>query len=240
DYTNRGRIITPLKDRYGSLIRTHYPKHSDDEVQIMEQEMTSFPDMDSKVLVPQYMKEIIAEITALARHSGEINQRSGVSVRVSIANYESIISSAFKRGLRNKEDVVAPRISDLSAIVPSTMGKIELETLEDGREGKVMEELTKKAVLNVFGHYFGNTQDLESVVLRFDEGLVVEAGTERPSSNYVEVLRDEEVLDAPVKKLETDKTPALVASAVEFLLEGLHLKRRLNKDRVEGTYRYRS
>jgi magnesium chelatase subunit I len=239
DYTNRGRIITPLKDRYGAQIRTHYPQYPEDEMRIMEQEMTSFPDLVDRVVVPQYMKEIIAEITTLARRSGDINQRSGVSVRVSIANYESVISNSYKRSLVNQEEKAVPRISDLSAIIPSTMGKIELETLEDGREGKILEELTKKAVLNVFGRYL-NTEELEGIVQSFEEGTVVETGADRPSSEYVTVLGEIEAFDEPIKRLGADNTHGVIAAAMEFVLEGLHLKRRLNKDRVEGRFRYRS
>ena len=239
DYTNRGRIITPLKDRYGAQIRTHYPKLPEDEMRIMDQEMTSFPDMKDMVIIPQYIKEIIAEITSLARRSGDINQRSGVSVRVSIANYESVISNAYRRSLQHRESKVVPRISDLSAIGPSTMGKMELETLDDGRGGKILEELTKKAVLNIFGRYM-DVEELGDIVQGFEEGMVVETGSDRPSSEYVSLLGEIEGFDEPIKRLGADNTHGLIASAMEFILEGLHLKRRLNKDRVDGRYRYRS
>ena len=238
DYTNRGRIITPLKDRYGAQIRTHYPRRSEDEIRIMEQESSSFQDLEDRLLVPRYMKEITAEITSLARRSPEINQRSGVSVRVSIANYESLVSNAYRRSLRQQEEMVVPRISDLTAIIPSTMGKIELETMEDGREGRVLEDLTKKAVLNVFGRYL-DADELEDIVLGFEEGLVVETGGDRPSSEYVTLLAEIEGFDEPLRRLGVDNRHALVASGMEFILEGLHLKRRLNKDRVGGRYRYR-
>ena len=238
DYTNRGRIITPLKDRYGAQIRTHYPRSPEEEIGIMEQEMTSFQDLEERVTVPRYMKEIIAEITGLARRSGEINQRSGVSVRVSIANYESLISNAYKRSLRFREKDAAPRISDLEAIAPSTMGKIELETFEDGREGKVLEDLSKKAVLNVFGRHF-NTQELEPLVQFFEEGVVVETGSDMPTAGYVALMEETDVFDEAVKRLGVDGSPAATASALEFLLEGLHLRRKLNKDQVEGRNRYR-
>ena len=238
DYTNRGRIITPLKDRYGAQIRTHYPRRSEEEIRIMEQEASSFVDVEDKLLVPRYMKEITAEITSLARRSPEINQRSGVSVRVSIANYESLVSNAYRRSLRQQEEMVVPRISDLAAIIPSTMGKIELETMEDGREGRVLEDLTKRAVLNVFGRYL-DADELEDIVLGFEEGLVVETGGDRPSSEYVTLLAEIEGFDEPLRRLGVDNRHALVASGMEFILEGLHLKRRLNKDRVGGRYRYR-
>ena len=119
--------------------------------------------MEEQVAVPGFMKDIVAEVTSLARRSGDINQRSGVSVRVSIANYESIISNAYKRALRFGEGKVVPRISDLAAIVPSTMGKIELETMEDGREEKVLEDITKRAVLNIFGRYV-DMEEMEGIV----------------------------------------------------------------------------
>jgi magnesium chelatase subunit I len=198
-----------------------------------------FPDMASTVIVPVYMKEIIAEITSLARRSGDINQRSGVSVRVSIANYESMISNAYRRRIQHQEEKVVPRISDLAAIVPSTMGKIEMETLDDGREVRILEELTKKAVLNIFGRYI-DADELEGIIEGFEEGMVVETGSDRPSSEYVSLLGEIEGFDEPIKRLGADNTHELIASAMEFILEGLHLKRRLNKDRVEGRYHYRT
>ena len=237
DYTNRGRIITPLKDRYGAQIRTHYPQFSEDEVQIMEQERTTFADMEDLVSVPGYMKDIVAEVTSLARRSGEINQRSGVSVRVSIANYESIISNAYKRALRFGEGKVVPRISDLSAIGPSTMGKIELETMEDGREAKILEDITKRAVLNIFGRYV-DMEEMEGIVASFEEGMTIETGSDRPSMEYVTLLGEVEAFDEPIKRLGADNTHGIIASAMEFILEGLHLKRRLNKDMVGGRSRY--
>ena len=237
DYTNRGRIITPLKDRYGAQIRTHYPQFPEDEVQIMEQERTTFVEMEDLVSVPGYMKDIVAEVTSLARRSGEINQRSGVSVRVSIANYESIISNAYKRALRFGEGKVVPRISDLSAIGPSTMGKIELETMEDGREGKILEDITKRAVLNIFGRYV-DMEEMEGIVESFELGMTIETGSDRPSMEYVTLLGEMEAFDEPIKRLGADNTHGIIASAMEFILEGLHLKRRLNKDMVGGRSRY--
>jgi magnesium chelatase subunit I len=100
DYTNRGRIITPLKDRFGAQIRTHYPRSVEDEIRIVEQERTDFSDRDLKVTMPEFMKEIVGEITQLARRHAKINQRSGVSVRISITNYENLVSNASRRALR--------------------------------------------------------------------------------------------------------------------------------------------
>ena len=238
DYTNRGRIITPLKDRYGAQIRTHYPRSLEQEIHITEQERTRFPDMEERVMIPAYVKEIIAEFTTLARRSADINQRSGVSVRVSIANQETLMAAALRRAILLKEDLASPRISDLGAITASTAGKIELETAEEGREGKVIEELTKKAILNTFGRYF-NVREFEALLKAFDEGLIVETGPDIPSNLYEDTLERVEGLQEAIERLEAKGTPCLVASAVEFTLEGLHLNRRLNRDRAEGKFQYR-
>src|SRR5213592_428000 len=147
DYTNRGRIITPLKDRFGSQIRTHYPKKLEDEIAIMEAERTRFPADGFQTVTPGYMKEIVAELTQLARKAPEISQRSGVSVRVSICNYENLVSSALKRAIRLGEQAAAPRVSDLGAVLASTSGKIELETVGEGGEDKVLGKLVQRAVL---------------------------------------------------------------------------------------------
>ena len=238
DYTNRGRIITPLKDRFGAQIRTHYPKAIEDEIVIMEQERSHFHN-EKDITTPSYMQEIIAEITSLARRSPDINQRSGVSVRVSIANYETMISNAVRRSIVQGEKKSSPRISDLPYIIASFSGKIELETFEEGRESKVMEDLSKKAVLNVFGRYF-NVKELEGLVQQFEEGLEVETGSELPSRQYLDMQGQVDGLAEGVKHLGAGKRPELVASASEFILEGLHLNRRLNRDQVAGGFRYRS
>src|SRR5208282_3939347 len=125
DYTSRGRIITPLKDRFDVQIRTHYPKTLEDEIAIMEQECSYPPRADMQLRVPQFMKEIVAQITFEARASNEINQNSGVSVRVTINNFESAISNAEKRAIRNGENEIVPRLSDLHSLYASTAGKIE-------------------------------------------------------------------------------------------------------------------
>ena len=232
DYTNRGRIITPLKDRYGAQIRTHYPRDLGQEIQIMEQEHTTFEDSTQSVNVPQYMKEVIAEITTLARRSPEINQRSGVSLRVSIANYETVIGSAFKRSLRLQEKS-CPRISDLPAIVASTNGKVEMESVEEGREFKVVDGLVKKAVQNTFGRYY-SPREFGAVLTRFEEGLAIETGTDVSSGNYAEKLPQMANMREMVNRIEESDDPAAVASAVEFILEGLYLNRRLNRDQTGG------
>src|SRR5881397_925514 len=180
DYTNRGRIITPLKDRFGSQIRTHYPRRLDDEIAIMEAELTQFPAAGFQFVASAYMQQVVAELTHLARKAPEISQRSGVSVRVSICNWENLLSNALKRAIRLDEREVAPRVSDLGAIVASTRGKIEMETLGDGGEDKVLGKLVQKAVLNVFNRSFTGGE-LDSVVAAFQGGFGVEVADMMPS-----------------------------------------------------------
>ena len=237
DYTNRGRIVTPLKDRYGSQIHTHYPQNSRDEIAIMEQERSLFPD-EEKLVVPDYMKEILAEITAQARQSSEINQRSGVSVRVSISNYETMLGNAVRRSLVHGEEWACPRVSDLSYIVASFAGKIELETFEEGRESRVTDDLTRRAVLMVFSGYF-NVDDLEPIVTAFDLGQIAVTGSNRAAEGYPALVESVDGLAEAVRKLTDDIRAEVVASAVEFVLEGLHLSRKLNCDRSGDGYTYK-
>src|SRR5437870_1878881 len=238
DYTNRGRIITPLKDRFGSQIRTHYPRRLQDEIAIMEAELTEFPATGFQYAPAEYMKQVVAEVTQLARKAPEISQRSGVSVRVSICNWENLLSNALKRAIRLDEREVAPRVSDLGAIVASTSGKIELETLGDGGEDKVLGKLVQKAVLNVFNRSFTGGE-LDSVVAAFQGGFGIDVADSMPSAEYMRQIAEVRPLHAAVKKLGASD-PASTAAALEFVLEGLHLSRKLNKDTKAGRYRYRS
>ena len=238
DYTNRGRIITPLKDRYGSQIRTHYPKTIEQEIEIIEQESARFDTEGYTVTVPRFMKEIVAEITHLARRSGDINQRSGVSVRLSIANYENLVANALKRAIRTGEKEATPRISDLPALISSTMGKIELESVGDSREDKVVEKLLQHAVANTFTRYF-NVADFDEVIRTFEGGRKMETSPLTPSMDYVMASSQSQEMKAALEKIGAQGNPAIVASGVEFVLEGLHLNRRLNKDRSAGSTRYR-
>jgi magnesium chelatase subunit I len=239
DYTNRGRIITPLKDRYGAQIRTHYPRSPESEIAIVEQERTMFDqDIDRAVTVPQYMKEIVVEITRLARRSPDINQRSGVSVRASIADYEALLANAMRRSIRLREKEVVPRVSDLPFVLPSLTGKIEFETVDDGREEQIIERLIQGAVLAVFNHYF-SLGELEPIVAKFKAGYAVEVSDMNPSGDYVKLLKETEGLETAVEKLKPGESPPQLAGAVEFILEGLHLNKRLNKDKVQGRYQYR-
>jgi len=246
DYTSRGRIITPLKDRLGSQIRTHYPRTLDHETAIVRQEKQRFATEDGVpvVVVPPFMEEVIAELTHLARRSPEISQRSGVSVRVSIANTEVMEAAALKRAVRLGEPLAAPRVSDLGAVLASTVGKVELESVGDeAPEERIVERLITKALYATFTRRVA-MDELEPVIEAFEEGFVVEIGDGTSSRAYVAWAREVPGLLEAVRRLGafdvTDgaEEPAVVASAVEFLLEGLHLSRRLNKERVAGSTVY--
>jgi magnesium chelatase subunit I len=239
DYTNRGRIITPLKDRFGSQIRTHYPKEIGIEVGIMEQERNSFVDEGLQTIVPGYMKEILAEISQLARRSPEISQRSGVSVRVSVANYENLVSSALKRAVRNGETTIVPRISDLPAVIASTAGKIELESVGDVTEERVIERLAQRAVLNVFNRTF-SLGEFDALLAAFQRGATMSVSSNQPASEYVKQALQIPGMKGAVAKLGATGNPATIAAAVEFVLEGLHLNRKLNKERGDTRSTFRA
>ena len=238
DYTNRGRIITPLKDRYGSQIRTHYPRSVEEEVQIILQESSRLDAPGYNVMVPEYMQEIVAEITRLARRSPDVNQRSGVSVRASVADYETMLANALRRAIRLGEKDVAPRVSDLGFIRAALEGKVEFETVEDGREDQIIDRLVHGAVVAVFNRRF-SISDLEALTNVFKSGISADTGEAMAAGHYTDLLQQVEGLADAVAQLTEDKNPAVLASAVEFVLEGLHLNKRLNKDSVMGQTRYR-
>ncbi len=236
DYTNRGRIITPLKDRYGAQIRTHYPALLDQEVAIMEQEADISDMGDYRLHVPPFMREIIAEITHQARRSPDINQRSGVSVRTSIADYEALVANAFRRALRLGESEIVPRISDLSFVLPSFQGKVEFESMEEGQEDKITQRILQGSVKAVFDRYY-DVNDLESIALAFNEGLTIDTGEALESTSYKTIgERIPGMMDVfPDRDGVSD---AERASTIEFILEGLHLHKLLNKFESNGASTY--
>jgi magnesium chelatase subunit I len=238
DYTNRGRIITPLKDRFGAQIRTHYPLDVETELSVVAQEARPLEALGLRVQVPEFMTQIVGTLSHLARGSSHINQRSGVSVRLSIANYETLVANAARRALRLGEKDVVPRVSDLEALASSTAGKVEIETLEEGRDEQVIERLVKSAVLTVFKERVP-MERLRDALAGFDEATIVHTGDDVPSAQYVSALSDLPALRGPVMDLAGSETPAAVASAAEFVLEGLHLSKRLNKEAAGGRATYR-
>jgi magnesium chelatase subunit I len=240
DYTNRGRIITPLKDRFGSQIRTHYPLDVETEMVIAAQEARPLQAEGLQATMPEYMSQIVATLSHLARQSPHVNQRSGVSVRLTVSNHEVLIANATRRALRHGEEVVVPRVSDLDALAASTMGKIEIESLDDGRDEAIAEHLVKAAVLTVFRERTDAAM-LREVIDAFEEGRTVEAGDDISSADLAALAQEMPGLKAQVVGLtDGDESAAAMAAAVEFLLEGLHLGKRLNKEHVGSRASYRA
>ena len=238
DYTNRGRIITPLKDRYGAQIRTHYPELVETEIAIMRQETAPIAVEGLRVDVPAYMEEVVAEVTRLARRSPDISQRSGVSVRASIAAMETLVANAVRRAIALEESHVVPRVSDLPHVLPAIQGKMEMETVDDDKDAQVLEKMLQGGVAAVFNRRF-NVVDLEEVVAVFKTGTSVEVGEAVPAADYPALLTSVEGLREALQPLQVGEDPADLAAAVEFVLEGLHLNKRLNKDQVGARIQYR-
>jgi magnesium chelatase subunit I len=238
DYTSRGRIVTPLKDRFDIQIRTHYPKTIEHEIAIMEQECGYPLRSEAPLRVPQFMKEILAQITFEARASNEINQSSGVSVRVTINNFETVISNAEKRAIVNDDNEIVPRVSDLHALYPSTAGKLELEYAgEDRKDEDLIERLVNRAVLKVFDRYI-TLEELKPVIAYFEQGWGVEVSDRSPATEYMDALREVPGLRDAVDRLGAFESPGLMATASEFIFEGLHLHQKLNKERHGGRFSY--
>jgi magnesium chelatase subunit I len=236
DYTNRGRIITPLKDRFGAQVRTHYPASTDEEIHIVDQESTPL-DAVVPVRFPRYMKDVIVELTHQARRSPQVNQRSGVSVRLSICNAETVAASAVKRAVRLGENEAVPRISDLEAVASSTLGKIEVEALEEGREQDILSKLVRQAVFAVFQRVMRG-EAFSELIQRFDEGLSIETSAQMGAEEFCRQFGDLKGMARALQTLEAGESPATTAAALEFILEGLHLGKRLNKTPTAAGARY--
>ena len=243
DYTNRGRLITPLKDRFGSQIRTHYPLDIDTEVAIIEQEAELVAAEGLDITVPSFMTEIVANLSHAARASQHISQRSGVSVRLSISNEEVMVANAMRRTLRAGGTHVVPRVIDLEALPASTSGKVEIETLDEGRDGEILANLVRAAILAVFKERVPPDSH-RAVVDGFDGDVIVDTGEDVTNEAYTAMHERIPALTVPVKALLADEddaeSPAMVASATELVLEGLHLSKRLNKDGSGTKAQFRS
>ncbi len=229
DYTSRGRIITPLKDRYSAQIRTHYPRTRALEMAIVRQEAVH-PSAEGIVVdAPEFMTEIVGELTFQARSSPDVNQTSGVSVRMSIANHETLLANALRRALRNGESRAVPRISDLEALETSTAGKLELEYSGAERsEGEVIRDLIDRATKVVFDERIP-LEGVASVVESFNQGWKIEVSQAMGSREYLIGLDEISGLREAAERLAGGDSPAHLASAIEFILEGLHLSNQLNK-----------
>ena len=240
DYTSRGRIITPLKDRYAAQIRTHYPVDRETELAIARQE-AHVPELSGVDLhLPPFMEAIVAEITFEARSSPDIAQASGVSVRMTVANYETLLANALRRALRLGEAEAVPRVSDLAALLASTQGKIELEYAgADTAEEEIIEGLVRRATRRVFDEQL-TSEGLATVVEAFNQGWQVEVGPMMKAADYLDGLDEIPGLRDAAAALAGGDSPAQLASAIEFILEGLHLHNQLNKSDGEHGPRYQA
>ncbi|MGH7639804.1 MAG: magnesium chelatase [Candidatus Dormibacteria bacterium] len=237
DYTNRGRIITPLKDRFGAQVRTHYPQSPELEVEIIQQEREQFSGLGVPLHLPNHMVELVAEMSQLARRTAQVNQRSGVSVRLSIANVESLCANALRRAITLDEAEAVPRLSDLGALAASTLGKLELETWEEGEDHALLQKLIRGATVNVFRRHFA-VGEFGPLLARFEQGLTIEVGEMIPLERYRQAADGIPELSRILSDLEEPLQPGAVAAALELVLEGLHLSKRLNKTVVDDTAVY--
>jgi magnesium chelatase subunit I len=246
DYTNRGRIVTPLKDRIGSVIRTHYPLTR--EIGMAINDANAWLDRGVRLAIPTYIKEIVEEAARLARSSPHVNQQSGVSVRMSIANLENVVSNAERRAILHDEDWVVPRASDLGHMAPSARGKLELTMAEDdGQEDKLVERIVGEAVKNVFTQYC-DPKEFRATIDYFESGKGVEISDVLPVREVLERIdrvpqlrkKAEDLVRKALPDLrDTAARDAATASAAEFILEGLHVHNKLNKNVKAGTAGYR-
>jgi len=239
DYTNRGRIITPLKDRFGAEIRTHYPLRLADEVDLIRQEAEFVAD------VPRHLIEIIARFARMVRESQAVDPRSGVSARFAVAATETVAASALRRAAITGESPAVARVADLPAAVPTLRGKVEFEASEEGREEEVLAHLLRRAIAETFRTRLGGA-DLAPITARFEEGSTVESGDLVPAQVLLDHVGPVEGLSMLLNRLGEDESlaedparaAAHAAAAVELVLEGLYLTRRLSKDELPGRVVY--
>jgi magnesium chelatase subunit I len=241
DYTHRGRIVSPLKDRFGTQVRTHYPETLSEEIRIMDQEVRAPAGRDRlAVRVPGFMKELLAALTAELRRSPQINQRSGVSVRYSIGNLETITAAALRRAARAREPEAVPRVVDLPAVLAGSLGRVEFDAVEEGREEEILLRAARQALLEVFRKRLAGF-DFAPLLDRFGQDFTAETSEATPAGDFLGQFGDVPGLAKLMARLGIEQeSPGLAASALEFALEGLHLSRRLNKDAAGrvGAYRY--
>jgi magnesium chelatase subunit I len=235
DYTNRGRIITPLKDRFGAEIRTHYPLRLDDEVAMIRQEAElSWP--TSNAVVPDHLIEIVARFTRHVREAPSVDHRSGVSARFAIAGLETVAGSAVRRAALTGEDVPVARVVDLPAVVPASRGKVEFDHLEEGRETEILGHLLKRSVAETYRARLGGA-DVSGLLAKFDDGTTVETGELVPAAELLRRIGTVPGLAQLMRRAgieDGNESPGLAAATVEFVLEGLHLQKKLDKDEVPG------
>jgi magnesium chelatase subunit I len=242
DYTNRGRIITPLKDRFGAEIRTHYPITLEAELDLIDQEAKlAWDGADPDAVVPVHLIQVIARFTRLVRASPAVDSRSGVSARFAIAAAEAVAASAVRRTAISGEDQSVARVCDLPAIISTLRGKVEFEVSEEGREQEVLDHLLRRATSDTFRALLGSA-DLSGLLARFGDGGVVETGDLVPAADLLRRIGEVPGLARIMDRLRMDGSESLgqAAAALEFAMEGLYLMRRLSKDSIDGGAIYRT
>ncbi|MCO5218472.1 MAG: sigma 54-interacting transcriptional regulator [Thermomicrobiales bacterium] len=221
DYTNRGRIITPLKDRFGSQIRTHYPSTIEQELDIVHQEQQVAEIDGVTVLMPSFMANLIAAISHVARSHPQVNAKSGVSVRMTIANYEAIVANAQRRAIISNEPLAVPGVSDLLAIRPATMGKIELDTWDQADDDRVFDDIIGRAILQI-GVGFEHEPRVSDIQQRITEGAVIRIDSTIPAQTALHALGlPGETIDGAIALAQDDR-PAAILAALGFALEYLY------------------
>lgn len=229
DYTNRGRIITPLKDRFGSEIRTHYPIELSDEIVLIKQEA------EIGSIVPEHILSVVARLTRAVRESESVDQRSGVSARFSIACIEELSGAALRRAAINGGNQAVVRIGDLAEVLPSLCGKIEFEIAQEGQEMPILALLARQATAGAWRAMLTGAATgkfLASLVAWFDEGNQLATSDLMSSKAILEAIGPIEGLGALLTAVEPnlDHSEGLVASCIEFAAEGLWLTRRIDKN----------
>jgi magnesium chelatase subunit I len=250
DYTNRGRIITPLKDRFGAEVRTHYPLSLADELELIGQEAEVVWDgTDQGADLPEHLIEVIARFTRLVRESPAVDGRSGVSARFAIAAAESAAAAAVRRsalvaearGADGSDEVPVARVADLPGIVPTLRGKVEFEVSEEGREDEILGHLLRRAIAETFRSRLGGA-DMSGLLAKFEDGGSIESGELVSATELLRRTGEVPGLARIMARLGMEGRESFgeAAAAIEFVLEGLYLIRRLSKDTSDGTTTYRT
>lgn len=237
DYTNRGRIITPLKDRFGAEIRTHYPLDLSLEIKLLKQEAKI------KAVIPHHILDVVARFTSAVRQSDAVDQRSGVSARFSIACVEELSGAALRRSAINHDDDPVVRIGDLTEVLPSMLGKIEFEVSAQGSELATLALLARQATAASWRAFLGGAQTREfltNLVDYFDAGNKLATSDLMASSQILDAIGPMNGLGALLTASEPEmaESVGLLASCVEFATEGLWLTRRIDKNTEDGTNTY--
>jgi len=238
-YNRSGKVIPQLKDRIGSLIRTHYPRERELGIAIMEQEADISLDGAFPVRVPLFMKEICEQITIEARKSDFVDAQSGVSARISIANYRTMIAGARRRAALLGESHAVPRISDLAHVASSSMGKLELDMMSSHQmtEQQVIESVLVAAVKKVFDEY-ADQHGFEEISEIFGKGVTIEVGDLLPSKTYADLLKRVPPAWEKAFEINPSKDAAMRAACVEFVLAGLYAHERISRSSRHGRIEY--